>query len=101
MKITGQQPPRLNDLSAGKAREAEAQPKNRRAAAKRTTPAEGGRPSLTMSRIREAIRSTPDIRTDRVEAARARIERGEYKVDAERLAQKLLSESVRDDIEKP
>lgn len=101
MKVTGQQPPRLNDLSSGKARETDTQPKKGRDAATQANPAEGGRPSLTMTRIREAIRNTPDVRMDRVEAARERIRSGEYKVDAERLAEKLLTESLRDDIEKP
>lgn len=101
MKVTGQQPPRTPELSTGKNREADARPERTRDGAKDGATPVGNRTSLTMQRIREVIHNTPDLRADRVEAVRERIRSGEYKVDAERLAQNLLSESLRDDVEKP
>jgi flagellar biosynthesis anti-sigma factor FlgM len=109
MKVTGQQPPRTADRTAdrttGKTREAEvkseAKAERAQEAAKEGTQAAGNRTSLTMNRIREEIRRTPDIRADRVDAVRERIRTGEYKVDADRLAKAILNESLRDDLEKP
>ena len=101
MKVTGQQPPRTTELATGKPREADSRPDRKRDAAKESAAPVGNRTSLTMTRIREAIRNTPDIRADRVEAVREKIRAGEYKVDADRLATRLLNESVREDVEKP
>jgi len=101
MKVTGQQPPRTTELTTGKSREAEHKPDRVQDAAKEVPAPAGNRTSLTLSRIREAIRNTPDIRADRVEAAREKLRSGEFKVDADRLAQNLLAESLRDDVEKP
>jgi flagellar biosynthesis anti-sigma factor FlgM len=101
MKVTGQQPPRTTELTTGKSREAEHKPERTPHAAKDGSAPVGNRTSLTLSRIREAIRSTPDVRADRVEAAREKIRSGTYKVDADRLAQELLTESLHEDVEKP
>lgn len=101
MKVTGQQPPRTTELNSGKAREAEARPERTRPDAKDGATPAGNRTSLTMSRIRDVIRTTPDVRAERVEAVRERIRSGEYKVDAERLATRLLTDSLREDVEKP
>jgi flagellar biosynthesis anti-sigma factor FlgM len=101
MKVTGQQPPRTAELTSGKSREAENRPDRTAHAAKEAGAGLGSRIALTLKRIREVIHATPDVRTDRVEAARNRIRNGEYKVDAERLAQNILTESLHDDVEKP
>ena len=101
MKVTGQQPPRTPELTSGKAREAEAKLKRAEQAAQEGPAAAGNRASLTMSRIREAIRNTPDVRSDRVEAVRQKLRSGDYQVDAEKLAEKVLTESLREDLEKP
>lgn len=99
MKVTGQQPPRTAELTTGKARDAEAKTERSGSAAKEGSTPVGNRMSLTLSRIREAIRSTPDVRADKVAAARARIRSGQYKVDADRLAQQMLTESLREDLD--
>ena len=101
MKVTGQQPPRTTELSSGKSREAEAKAQRTRPGAKEGTTPVANRTSLTMNRIREAIRTTPDIRADRVDTVREKIRSGEYKVDANRLAKNILNESLRDDVDKP
>jgi negative regulator of flagellin synthesis FlgM len=104
MKITGQRPPGASELNAGKAREAEGRNERTRARSKRgqegPAPAETHK-ALTTQRLREAIRATPDVRADRVEAVREQIRSGQYRVDAERLADALLNESLREDVEKP
>lgn len=44
----------------------------------------------TIQRAAEAVRSSPDVRADRVAELRQRIETGEYHVSAEKVAAKLL-----------
>ena len=100
MKVTGQKPLNPSELASGKAHEAD--PRNRKsgdAAADSKSPL-GSRTSLTLSKARESIRNTPDIRTDRVEAVKQKIRSGAFKVDPERLASKMIAESLREDIEK-
>jgi negative regulator of flagellin synthesis FlgM len=101
MKVTGQQPPRTTELTTGKSREAEPKPDRAEKAGKETGTPASSTASLTLNRIREVIRNTPDIRADRVDAVREKVRSGDYKVDAERLARNLLNESLRDDVEKP
>lgn len=108
MKVTGPQHPRTSDISAGKTREQESkQGKIEKGVAlrgKETAKSErpaGNHTSLTMNRIREVIKSTPDVRSERVEALREQIRSGSYKVNADRLAERMLTESLREDLEKP
>lgn len=108
MKVTAPQHPRTSDISTGKTREQE--PKqgkiekgiavSKKGSAESERPA-GNHTSLTMNRIREVIKSTPDVRSERVEALRERIRSGSYKVNADRLAESMLTESLREDLEKP
>lgn len=99
MKVTGQQPHKPSDLTSGKTRGTDPRGQaQEKAAAGETTPA-GSKTSLTLSKLKEAIRNSSDIRSDRVEAAQNKIRSGTYKVDAERLAANLITESLQEDIE--
>lgn len=100
MKITGQKPLDPKEIGSGKPREIEQRAKHQgKASAEQKLPPDS-RTSLTSSRVKEAIRNTPDIRTDRVEAVKSKIQSGAYKVNVERLASNMLTESLRDDIDK-
>jgi flagellar biosynthesis anti-sigma factor FlgM len=101
MKVTGQQPPRASELTSGKAREAEQKAERTRQGKEEAPAPVQNRTSLTMNKIKDAIRHTPDVRADRVAEVKERIERGTHRVDAERLAENLLRESLREDVEKP
>ncbi len=101
MHVTGPPPPRTSDLTAGKAREAEKQPDRKAKAELRPQAPARNRTSLTMRRIRDVIENTPDVRAERVAAIKERVKNGTYEVDAERLADAILTESVREDLEKP
>ena len=48
--------------------------------------------SRDVQKIQEILQETPDIRADRVAEIKARIESGEYRVDARELADKMLSD---------
>ena len=101
MKVTGQQPPRPSELTSGKAREAEQKAERIRKGKEETPATVQNRTSLTMNKIKDVIRNTPDVRADRVADLKKRVESGQYEVDADRLAENLLRESLREDVEKP
>ena len=46
--------------------------------------------------LQNAISNLPDVREDKVQALRDQIEKGSYKVDAEKVAEKMVGESLLD-----
>ncbi|MBI4082014.1 MAG: flagellar biosynthesis anti-sigma factor FlgM [Candidatus Lambdaproteobacteria bacterium] len=101
MKVTGQQPPKTAELTAGKVREQEAKQPAAQPQTVREQDSAANRTSLTTTRLREAIRTAPDVREERVAELRERIRAGKYETDAERLAKNLINASLREDIERP
>lgn len=100
MKVTTQKPLDTQEIGSGKSRQASQRARHGgEPPAKETSPL-GSRTSLTASRVKEAIRNTPDVRADRVEAVKNKIQSGAYRVDADRLATNLIAESLREDIER-
>ncbi|MFZ9518991.1 MAG: flagellar biosynthesis anti-sigma factor FlgM [Silvanigrellaceae bacterium] len=49
---------------------------------------------------RQVVDSTPDVREDKVAKFKSMIERGEYKPDAGKIADGILSEALRDELSK-
>lgn len=47
-----------------------------------------------ISQIESSLKNAPDVDLDKVEAIRARIESGDYQVNAENMAQKMLDGEV-------
>ncbi len=101
MKITGQNPPRTGELANTKTRETDGKTglaKNRKA----DVPAGGQtRASLTMTKVKDAIRNEPDVRADKVAQVRERIRQGDYKVDTDELAANMINSSLHEDLERP
>lgn len=52
--------------------------------------------SREMQKIYEALQTTPDIRSEKVAEIKKRIEEGQYRVDSETLAEKIIKESLLD-----
>ena len=46
--------------------------------------------------LKNAVSSLPDVREDKVQSLREQIEKGTYKVDAEKVAEKMVGESLLD-----
>ncbi len=46
--------------------------------------------------ILQIVRDTPDVRQDKVAKLRKQIEQGRYKVDADRVAERMLEEGLQD-----
>lgn len=100
MKVTNQKPLDASEIGSGKSREADRKAKHRgNASASENSPLDS-RTSLTANRVKDAIRATPDVRADRVDAVKQKIQSGAYRVDADRLASNLIAESLREDIER-
>ena len=101
MKVNGQNPTRTGELTQGKARELD--PRRGQIAGRSTeNPVRvPDRPSLTTTKVKDAIRNEPDVRADRVADVKRRLEDGTYAVDAEQLAKNMINQSLREDLEKP
>ena len=97
MKITGQQPPEFHGVKGGTGKD------NQKAAERAGTLTGSGEPpvktsTFVMNKIKSLINSEPEVRTDRVAELKDRIKSGEYKVDSEKLAKKMLEDSFQEDI---
>jgi len=107
MKITGQDPAKAAELALGKARgiKQTAQAQGARKDGKAEAPKQAAQlpstSSLTTAKARDAIRREPDVRADKVADVKARMKDGQYRIDSEKLAGKMLNDSLREDIERP
>ncbi|MDH5752220.1 MAG: flagellar biosynthesis anti-sigma factor FlgM [Deltaproteobacteria bacterium] len=100
MKITGHKPTQAPELNSGKARDAQrGEGQSRSGEARDSASTVRKDKTLITHRIREAVDSTPDVRADRVAELRKQIASGEYRIDPDRLAENMLRESLREDIE--
>jgi flagellar biosynthesis anti-sigma factor FlgM len=46
--------------------------------------------------ILQIVQDTPDVRRDKVKKLKKRIEQGSYRVDADRIAERMLEEGLQD-----
>ena len=102
MKITGQDPAKAAELTVGKGKGRESQRPGKTVTEEAHQP--GSLPAnanLTTHRVKEAIRNEPDVRAERVAELRQRIKEGTYRVDADEVAEKLLDNHLREDLERP
>lgn len=63
-------------------------------ASRRTDQVQLSSDARSFARIMQAVSEQPEVRADRVEELRARVESGSYRVDADALAQLLLSRGL-------
>ena len=97
MKIIGQQPPEFHGVKGGTGKE------NQKTAERAGSLTGSGEPpvktsTFVMNKIKSLINSEPEVRTDRVAELKDRIKSGEFKVDSEKLAKKMLEDSFQEDI---
>ena len=97
MKITGQQPPEFHGVKGGAGKD------NQKASDRSDTLPVSGEPpvktsTFVMNKIKSRINAEPEVRADRVAELKAKIKSGEYKVDAESLAKKMLEDAFQEDI---
>jgi negative regulator of flagellin synthesis FlgM len=100
MKITGQNPPRTGELTQSKSREVDARGGKPQVRETKTAEPAATRASLTLNKVKDAIRNTPEVRSAKVAELRERVRAGEYRVDSGRVAEKMINASLREDIER-
>ena len=97
MKITGQQPPEFHGVKGGTGKA------NQKTADRSGTLPGSSEPpvktsTFVMNKIKSLINAEPEVRSDKVAELKDRIKSGEYKVDSERLAKKMLEDAFQEDI---
>ena len=97
MKITGQQPPEYHGVKGGTGKD------NQKTADRSGNLSGSGDPpvktsTFVMNKIKSRINAEPEVRAERVAELKAKIKSGEYKVDSERLAKKMLEDAFQEDI---
>lgn len=53
---------------------------------------------LSTKRIREKLDAEPDINQEKVDAIKAKIKRGEYKIDMQKMANRMLKDALMEDL---
>ena len=97
MKITGQQPPDFHGVKGGAGKD------NQKASDRSGTLPVSAEPpvktsTFVMNKIKSQINAEPEVRADKVAELKDKIKSGEYKVDSERLAKKMLEDALQEDI---
>ena len=97
MKITGQQPPEFHGVKGGAGKD------NQKGANSTGTLPDSSEPpvkpsTFVMNKIKSQIKAEPEVRADVVSELKAKIKSGEYKVDSESLAKKMLEDAFQEDI---
>ena len=97
MKITGQQPPEFHGVKGGTGKD------NQKATDRSETIKVSGEPpvktsTFVMNKIKSLINAEPEVRSEVVTDLKAKIKSGEYKVDSERLAKRMLEDAFQEDI---
>jgi len=95
MKITDQYNPALRQIketeSSAKAKAAKAKKEGAQAAGDKV---ELSSLAKDVSKARTQVDKTPDIRASKVEALKEKVSSGEYKVDPDKVAQKMVDEHL-------
>ncbi len=52
--------------------------------------------SRDIQKIQEVLKNTPDIRAEKVQELKSKIESGQYRVDAREIANKMISSLIQD-----
>ena len=94
MKVTGQKPTVLQDVKEGQRKEADqAHQKDGLQLVDESVKTS----SFAKDKIQLRISAEPEVRSDRVAELKSQIKSGEYEVDLQKLAGKILVESLRED----
>ncbi len=99
MKVDGQYPKiPLKDKSVQKGNEKDALSKNRENLKSADQLKNIKSDKFAVNRLKDKINATEEIDLKKVEALRAQIKKGDYKINAETLADKLLKDSIFEDL---
>ena len=97
MKITGQQPPEFHGVKGGAGKDSQkAADSSGRLPGTSEPPVKTS--TFVMNKIKSLINAEPEVRSDKVAELKARIKSGEYKVDSDKLAKKMIEDAFQEDI---
>ncbi|MDH4120845.1 MAG: flagellar biosynthesis anti-sigma factor FlgM [Deltaproteobacteria bacterium] len=100
MKVQGNDPAKVTDLSVNHAKGRDQVPAKGTAIGQyREDGVLVNRQSLTIHKVREAIKAEPEVRADKVAQLKDQVRKGNYQVDSAKLAERMLTASLREDIE--
>ena len=94
MKVTGQNPTVLQDVKGGQRKEAD---QVHQTDGLQSVDESVKTSSFAMDKMKLRISAEPEVRSDRVAELKGQIKSGEYEVDSQKLAGKILVESLRED----
>lgn len=100
MKVAGQSPNIAKELTTGQTKNKESASEGRGKADQLLENGSVKTSAFTLNKIKERIAVEPEVRQDRVAELKAQIQQGEYEVDFQGLAKKMLTESLKDDVKK-
>lgn len=92
MKVTGQQPSLSQEIKANQTRASDAGTDGLKG--KGIDGEQSVKTTLLMDKIKDRIAAEPEVRSDRVAELKAQIHDGEYQVDAQRVAGKMLLDAL-------
>ncbi len=99
MKISGHNAPGAQELTTGQARSKELSgDKDARQAGQLQKQGSVKTSTFVLNKIQDRIAAEPDVRADRVAELKAQIKSGDYKIDPQALASKMLTDSLREDV---
>jgi len=99
MKIAGQNPSIAKELAAEQAKSKEmSQDKGSGEANRLQNGGSVKTSSFTLDKIKERLDVEPDIRSDKVDELKAQIKSGQYQVDFDGLAEKMINDSLNEDL---
>ena len=98
MKVTGQNPAVAKELATGQAKSKEVSRDGQSEKADHLQASGSVKTSsFTLDKIKNRIDAEPDVRSDRVAELKAQIQNGQYKVDFDGLAEKMIKDSLNED----
>ena len=97
MKIKGQQPPEFHGIKGGTGRDSQ-KVADRSGMLQGSSEPPVKTSTFVMDKIKSLIKAEPEVRSDKVAELKASIKSGEYKVDSDRLAKKMLEDAFQEDI---
>lgn len=98
MKISGQQPSAAKELTTGQTKSKDDTQGSKSTHVSSTASGSVKTSEFAMDKIKNKVSAEPEVRADRVAEMKAKIAKGEYQIDFQKLAGKMLTDSLREDV---
>ena len=95
MKVDGKNPNLIQDIKSGKSKDIDLKKSNKDAIQTNDSVKTS---SFAMDKMKLRISAEPEIRSDLVKEIKGKIKNGEYEIEPKKIASKILTESLTDEI---